>query len=165
MTRTSISMARSASQNVDVRKGNNRHRRVGVRVEGLETRLALSSYATGPVSLDLNPQPLPPGIVIVLAKATPSTDDWNAPTSVRFTSGVASPALNPQPLPPGFSGSPHTAHTTPVLWQDAERSETGTDTLPKKFEPLPTCSRNCFMLEFYAAWDHEPSETFPPDPI
>ncbi len=40
-----------------------RRRNAGLSLENLEVRLALSSVPAAPVPLDLNPQPLPPGVV------------------------------------------------------------------------------------------------------
>jgi hypothetical protein len=77
MTRNGIASASHCRRITEPGTSSRRPRRTGLRVEGLETRLALSSDSTGPVLPDLNPQPLTPGIVI------------------------AHPALNPQPLPPG----------------------------------------------------------------
>ncbi len=46
------------------RTGRPVRRGAGLALESLEARLALSSVPVAPVSLDLNPQPLPPGYVV-----------------------------------------------------------------------------------------------------
>ncbi len=130
MTRNWIALGLRTSQLAEPRKGRPRRPRcAGYDLESLETRLALSSYSAGPVLPALNPQPLPPGII------------------------VAHPDLNPQPVPPGFkltppdpcisgdSASPDDDWLASiVIAKSADGADhNGTHEPPGTFSPDPTC--------------------------
>jgi hypothetical protein len=136
MTRTWIAMTSHTLRTTQPGTASRRPRRAGVRLERLETRLALSSYSAAPVPMDLNPQPLPPGIVIAL------------------NSGPAHPDLNPQPIPPGIKHAPSDLNPQPLppgiviaLGKVAPASVshtvapfvTGTHVHSGTFSPDPTC--------------------------
>jgi hypothetical protein len=133
MTRNLIARASHTLRMVQPGTSNSRHRRMGLSLEGLETRLALSSSPAGSLPLDLNPQPLPPGIVIALNSGSAHPDLNPQP----IPPGKAAPQdLNPQPLPPGVKvrkvnpGGPSDT-VAPFV--------TGTHAPPRTFSPDPTC--------------------------
>jgi hypothetical protein len=140
MTRNWLTSASHSLRMTQPGTSSRRPRRTGLRVEGLETRLALSSYSTGPVAPALNPQPLPPGVVVRLAKVTPASDDWQTPVAVvpmssagtditvRKAGGSADIKFSPDPTC-GSCFSPTSLYTPPTT-----------------FSPDPTCD-TCFGAE------------------
>jgi hypothetical protein len=95
--------------------------------------------------MDLNPQPLPPGIVIALNSGSghPDLNPQPLPPGIVVAKRALNPQplppgkmapqdMNPQPLPPGFivrSVSPDSlSHTVAPF-------VTGTDALPRTFPP------------------------------
>jgi hypothetical protein len=63
MARNVIELASRTLRFVKRRTVRTHQRRgLGIRLESLETRLALSAYSAGSFHADLNPQPLPPGV-------------------------------------------------------------------------------------------------------
>ncbi len=78
-----------------------RRRNAGLTLESLEVRLALSSVPAAPVPLDLNPQPLPPGVVRRWDVVAPDIQGNHIGTNVSVLTAPVPLDLNPQPLPPG----------------------------------------------------------------
>jgi hypothetical protein len=64
MTRNWIAMTSRTPRVHQNQSRRPRHRNAGVSLETLEARLSLSSVALTPRSWDLNPQPLPPGVMV-----------------------------------------------------------------------------------------------------
>jgi hypothetical protein len=72
MSRYWIELAARTLRIVEHRIVRPRQRRgLGIRLENLEARLALSSYSAGSFHADLNPQPLPPGRAIDMVALPP----------------------------------------------------------------------------------------------
>jgi hypothetical protein len=70
-------------------------------------------------------------------KATPSSDDWNAPTTIRFRSGgTVTPDSNGQHIGNSVA-SRQTDQSSPVLWQNAAAFVARPHTPPKTFSPDP----------------------------
>jgi hypothetical protein len=139
-------------------------------LESLEVRLALSSVPAAAVPLDLNPQPLPPGVVVKHNPVVPAIQGQHIGTSaataaditIRKSAGsqivVAKPVLNPQPLPPGNKANPPTGMSVEsaspsddwlvgsvVVPKGALGADhNGTHQPPGTFSPDPTCG-NCIM--------------------
>jgi hypothetical protein len=85
MTRNWITSASLIVRMVQPGSVRRQRRSASLRVENLEHRLSLSTFAGGAVVADLNPQPLPPRRFALFVEQGPASLD-----------------LNPQPLPPGF---------------------------------------------------------------
>lgn len=71
MTRKWFAPISESRQSIRTGTARPRRRSAGLSLESLEVRLALSSVPSGPVPLDLNPQPLPPGFMAKVASVTP----------------------------------------------------------------------------------------------
>ena len=99
MTSNSIDLASRILRIVKDRRALPRQRRgLDIRLENLEARLALSSYSAGSFHVDLNPQPLPPGV---------RTVELDTVLHMRKQAGgqqeidKSTPTLNLQPQAPG----------------------------------------------------------------
>jgi hypothetical protein len=82
MTRNLIARVSRTLRTDRNRTASHRRRNAGLTLESLETRLALSSVAAAPVPLDLNPQPLPPGVVRKFNPVTPDIQGNHIGTNV-----------------------------------------------------------------------------------
>jgi hypothetical protein len=136
MTRNWFALASRTVRLLESRTEGPRRRCAGIMLESLEVRLPLSALPTAPVPADLNPQPLPPGIVAAPIKATPSSDDWNAPMTIRLISGGTVTPGNGQHVGNSVAIR-QTDKTSPVLWQNVAPFIARSHTPPKTFSPDP----------------------------
>jgi hypothetical protein len=116
MTRNFIALVSQTLRTDRNRTTRTRWRNAGLTLESLEVRLALSSVPAAPVPLDLNPQPLPPGVVRKLNPVAPEHIQGNhigtsvAPDAIQgnhIGTSVATPEVpgDRGPFGPGV-GSP-----------------------------------------------------------
>jgi hypothetical protein len=77
MTRNLIALVSRTLRTDRNRTASPRRRNAGLALESLEVRLALSSVSAAPVPLDLNPQPLPPGVVRRFYSVAPNAIQGN----------------------------------------------------------------------------------------
>jgi hypothetical protein len=149
MTRNLIARASHTLRMTQPATISRRPRRASIRLELLETRLALSSYSAVPVPLDLNPQPLPPGIKFAPRDLNPQP--LPPGIVIALNSGSAHPDLNPQPIPPGRMAA-QDLNPQPLppgvklrrvnpdsLSHSVAPFATGTQSPPRTFSPDPTC--------------------------
>jgi hypothetical protein len=119
MAPTWLAQASQMVRMVRIDTSRSRRRHASFRVEGLESRLSLSVAGGTARPVLLNPQPLPPGIVVALLNPQPLPPRMHPallnpqplPPGIivgllnpqPLPPGVPEPLLNPQPLPPGHS--------------------------------------------------------------